>query len=95
MSKTAQIVPVPQSTRRLRSPEVIRPATPSPFIWMAMFLALIVVAFGAYLTTTGGAGDIELSGLGLHLRTRAGGIALIALGLAFYLRIGKLLKDGA
>ena len=64
----------------------------SPFIWMAMFLALVTVVVGAFLTATGGAGDTEISALGIHVRTRASGVALIALGLVFYVRIGRIWK---
>lgn len=60
------------------------------FLGVSTVLAIALVIAGIRLVFVGGPGDIEISGLGIEVKTQTGGIALIAIGLIFYLAIGKM-----
>ena len=73
-----------------RTPIELAPRFLAGILAMGTVLALGVVIVGLYHTIVGGSGDLEISAFGIELKTQAAGIALTALGLIFYLAIGKL-----
>src|SRR4051812_19338543 len=67
------------------------PSAPMYFLAVSTLLAIAVVGFGLKLAFAGSAGDINIRAMGFEISTQAGGIALTALGLLFYLAIGKMI----
>jgi hypothetical protein len=50
-----------------------------------------VILGGCYFVAKGNAGDVTLKGAGIVMKTGTAGLALVALGLLFYLLIGYLI----
>jgi hypothetical protein len=74
-----------------KEPLVLAPRMLAAFLASATVLTLGVVMVGLYHTFGGGSGNLEISAFGIELKTQETGTALIALGLVFYLAIGRLI----
>lgn len=61
------------------------------FFNVATVIAVGMIIAGICLLVVGTQGGVELAGKGLTLKTNTAGIALVALGLVFYLIIGAML----
>ena len=63
------------------------------FLAVATLLTIGLVIAGVWMIAAGKPGDIAIALGDLKIETKTGGIALAALGLAFYLAIGKMVLD--
>lgn len=63
------------------------------FLGVSTILAIWLVGAGTCVLILRIPGDIEITGQGLAIKTQTGGLALIGLGLVFYLAVGALLMN--
>ena len=72
--------------------EPSRASDNDPYLRGGILICLLVIVAGFYFLFSGAKGDVVLSGQGYELKTGTAGIALVVLGLLFYLGMGWIIE---